>query len=122
MVRSTPYGDKKVVLLDYEISRSGATMKKLFSEFKGYLQVDGLNSYDELAKADGVTRVGCNMHARRRFDEAKTTGAEERKTLAEVGLKLYQDIYALEEEFKGSPPEVRCALRLWKSFTSLESI
>jgi transposase len=115
IVRSTPYGDKKVVLFDYEVSRGGSTMKKLFSEFTGYLQVDGLNSYDELAKTDGITRVGCNMHARRRFDEAKTTGAKEGKTLAEVGLKFYQDIYALEEEFRGKPPEVRYALRLEKS-------
>ena len=115
IVRSTPHGSKKVVLFDYEISRSGATMQKLFSEFKGYLQVDGLNSYDGLAKTEGITRVGCNMHARRRFDEAKTAGAKAGKTLAEVGLKFYQDIYALEEAFKMKPPDERYALRLEKA-------
>lgn len=115
IVRSTPYGAKKVVLFDYEISRSGATMKKLFELFKGYLQVDGLNSYDELAKMKGIIRVGCNMHARRRFDEAKATGAKDGKTLAEVGLRFYQDIYALEEEFKGKPPDERYRLRLEKA-------
>ena len=111
IVRSTPYGPKKVILFDYEISRSGETMKKLFADFKGYLQVDGLNSYDSLAKSADITRVGCNMHARRRFEEAKTTGAKEGKTLAEVGMKFYQDIYKLEDEFRPEPPDIRKKLR-----------
>lgn len=115
VVRSTPNCLKKIVLFDYEISRSGATMKRLFAEYKGYLQVDGLNSYDPLEKVDGIIRVGCNMHGRRRFDQAHTTGAKEGKTLGEIGLKFYKKIYDLEEEIREKPPDERYLLRLEKA-------
>lgn len=115
IVRATPYGTKKIVLFDYNISRAGRVMKDLFLDFKGYLQVDGLNCYDVLAKREGIIRVGCNMHARRKFEEAKVTGAKKGQTLAEVGLKFYKAIYAVEKELKEKSVEERYLLRLEKT-------
>jgi transposase len=118
-VRSTPFGMQRIVLFDYEVSRSQETAKNLFLDFKGFLQCDGLNAYDALESVD-VIRVGCNMHARRRFEAAVVVGAKSGKSLGEEGLKFYQQIYDIEELLREQPPEERfvkrneLALPIWK--------
>ena len=99
-VRSTPHAKNKIILFNYDPSRSAEVAKKLFEEFTGYLQVDGYASYNILENKNGIIRIGCNMHGRRYFEQANTEGAKSGKTLAEVGLKYYQKLYDLEEEFK----------------------
>lgn len=111
-VRSTPYGKEKIVLFNYSPSRSGETARNLFADFKGYLQCDGLSSYDTLEKQPGITRIGCNMHARRRFESAKVTGAKAGKSLGEKGLEFYGKLYDLEEKIKSEEPAERYRLRL----------
>ena len=69
LVRSTPGAEKKIILFDYSVSRSSETMKNLFAGYAGTLQTDGLSSYDCL-ESENVDHVGCNMHARRRFEQA----------------------------------------------------
>lgn len=41
-VRSTPSGKNKIILFDYDPSRSGEVAKRLLEEFRGYLQCDGV--------------------------------------------------------------------------------
>lgn len=98
-VRSTPFGLSKIVLFDYSTSRSGDAAKVLLAEFEGYLQCDGLNSYNAL-ESDVVVRIGCNMHARRRFEHAAVNGAKDGRSLGEMGLTFYKQIYDLETEIK----------------------
>lgn len=112
LVRSTPHGEKKIVLFDYSPTRGSEVVTELLSGVKGYLQVDGLNSYDQVTKQDGVTRLGCAMHARRRFEKAATAGAQAGKTLAAAGMKFFKDIYDLEEEIREKSPEERHRIRL----------
>lgn len=106
-VRSTPYGKNKIILFDYDPHRSADVAKRLLSDLKGYLQVDGYASYNSLEKQDGLIRIGCNMHGRRYFEKARVEGAKNGKSLAEAGLKFYQKLYGLEEEFRSLPPDER---------------
>jgi transposase len=99
-VRSTPHAKNKIILFDYDSSRSAEAAKKLFEDYAGYLQVDGYAGYNILENKNGLIRIGCNMHGRRYFEQANTEGAKSGKTLAEVGLTFYQKLYELEEEFK----------------------
>jgi transposase len=123
-VRCTPNNTNKIVLFDYDPHRSGEVAKKLLSEFRGYLQVDGLASYNALEKVPGITRIGCNMHGRRYFEKALTVGAKSGKTLAEVGMKFYKKLYAHEEEIRALPREDRYHKReevqkpIWDEFKS----
>jgi transposase len=110
--RSTPYGNNKIVLFDYYQSRSQESVKELFADYKGTIQVDGLNIYNVFAKLPEVTRLGCSMHGRRYFEKAATIGAKDGKTLAEVGLKFYKDLYDLEEKIRDFKPEQRFIERL----------
>lgn len=98
-VRSTPADDKKVVLFDYSPSRSSKTAKSLFPDYKGYLQADALASYNCL-ESEEVIRLGCHMHARRKFEQAAKDGAKSGKTLATYFMSEYSEIYKFEEFLK----------------------
>lgn len=99
-VRSTPHGKNKIILFDYAATRSSEAAKKLLSEYEGYVQVDGYAGYDFLSIQKNIIRIGCNMHGRRYFEQAKSEGSKSGKTLAEIGLSYYQKLYKLEEESK----------------------
>ena len=99
-VRSTPYAKNKIILFEYSRSRSSEVAKKLLEDFKGYVQVDGYAGYNFLEAKKETIRIGCNMHGRRYFEQAKVDGAKSGKTLAEIGLKYYKRLYELEEESK----------------------
>lgn len=110
-VRSTPYGPKKIILFDYSISRSGAEAAKLFLDYKGTVQCDGLESYNKVENED-VRRIGCNMHGRSKFEKAVVNGAKAGQSLGEKGLGFYKIIYDLEEEIKTKTPEEKYKIRL----------
>lgn len=99
-VRSTPHAANKIILFEYAATRSSEVAKKVFEDFSGYVQVDGYAGYNFLEDKKETIRIGCNMHGRRYFEQAKVDGAKSGKTLAEVGLKYYQQLYDLEDESK----------------------
>jgi len=121
-VRCVPTGKNKIVLFDYDPSRSAEVAKKLLSEFKGFLQVDGYASYNTLEKEIEIIRIGCNMHGRRYFEKALTVGAKPGQSLAEVAMKFYKRLYDHEEEVRSLPPDERHRLRqeiqvpIWDEF------
>lgn len=108
VVRSTPYGDKKIVLFDYSPSRKQSMIKELFLDYQGIVQCDGLNIYDVLSDC---TRIGCAMHARRRFEQAAVDGAKAGKSLGEEGLNFFKRLYDFEEEIKDKPPDEKFQAR-----------
>jgi transposase len=109
-VRATPSRKKPIVLFDYDPRRSGQVAKKLFAEYRGYLQVDGYGAYNAVSRQEGLIRLGCNMHGRRPFRHA-LDGAKQGKSLAEQGVKYYKLLYDLEEEAKGMSWPERHAFR-----------
>ena len=121
-VRTTPSLKNKIVLFDYDPHRSAAVAEKLFEGYRGVLQVDGFASYNSLERQDGVVRIGCNMHGRRKFEEAFKTGAKQGKSLAEIALKFYQRIYEVETKARGKSDEERLSIRtkeavpIWDEF------
>jgi len=110
-VRCTPYGKNKIVLFDYDPSRSGEVVKRLFAEYSGFLQVDGYSAYNALQKNEKVIEIGCNMHGRRYFEKAKTIGAKAGQTLAEVGLQFYKVLFDIEEEIREKTSDERHRIR-----------
>ncbi len=109
IVRMNPVEDKKVVLFDYAISRSGAVMKDLFEGYAGRLLCDGLESYSPLES--NLLRFGCNMHSRRKFEQAAKDGAKAGKTIAGEVMNIYKQIYDFEEGLANAPPEEKVKSR-----------
>jgi transposase len=90
--------DAPVILFDYDPSRRQSVPKELLEGFTGYLQTDGYRGYNSVATDDGVTRVGCMAHARRKFSEAvKGQGKHQRTGKAQQGLAWIQQLYRIEK-------------------------
>lgn len=121
-VRATPVSKHKIVLFDYDPHRSAKVAERLLSEYKGFLQVDGYGSYNCLEKNAALTRLGCNMHGRRKFFDAYETGAKGGASLAKEALQYYHTLYKIEEEIGDKSPEEKFIARLeqagpvWKTF------
>ena len=101
--------DKPVVLYDYDPGRSAEVPKRLLGDFKGYLQTDGYDGYNAVVAANGLTRLGCMAHARRKFTDAlKAQGRNKKRGKAHRGLSLIRKLYRVEKQarqLKLKPPE-----------------
>ena len=69
--------------------------EKFLAGYRGYLHADGYAGYNSLYAA-GATHVGCWMHARRNFFEAKDSAP----ALAHEALARIRLLYAVEAEAK----------------------
>ena len=92
--------DNPYVVYSYTPDRSAAGPERIFKDFKGYLQADAYSAYDGLYKSGQIVEVGCVMHARRKFYEARTSDAQRsHQALAWFGL-----LYDVEREAKTREP------------------
>jgi len=97
------------VLFNYEDNRAAKGAEATLGSFtQGYLQADGYDSYNSIAARQGVHRLGCMAHVRRKFYEAQGNDARR----AQHALKVIQGIYAHERVAADMGPEARRAYRL----------
>jgi transposase len=90
---SHPDGD---VVFDWRLSRRHAEASSLLAGFKGVLQTDAYAAYESFVRDnEGVVRVGCMAHARRRFNEA----LQDAPVAARFMLRLIGNLYHLESEW-----------------------
>ena len=61
---------KPVVIYDYDPSRAGSVPLRLLQDYRGYIMTDGYDGYNLLAKTEGIERLVCWAHVRRRFVDA----------------------------------------------------
>ncbi|UVW34163.1 IS66 family transposase [SAR92 clade bacterium H455] len=63
--------DEPVVLFDFDPSRSKELAARLLDGFEGFLQCDGMGSYDAIWHSKGLKQLGCFDHLRRKFVDAQ---------------------------------------------------
>jgi transposase len=107
-VRFAP-GINPIVLFDYAPGRGGKVPLELLEGFKGTLQVDGYDGYNESCNAYQLIRLGCNDHARRKFFDAFKSNSN--KSIGKRGIGFYKDLYKIEERIKNLSPAERKAVR-----------
>lgn len=83
-----PFTDGEQVLFEYHNGRSKAVPSAFLKEFKGYLQTDGYEGYNQVSQKPEVTRLMCWAHARRYFFNAREHDKRADLFLHEIG-KLY---------------------------------
>src|SRR6266404_4084492 len=109
-----PWGsaDPPAAAYTYAPGRGGEHAVKLLAGFSGVLQVDGYAVYNQLARptraGGAVTLAFCWSHLRRKFYELYVGGNQPIATEALARIKL---LYDIEAQARGSPPQVRRALR-----------
>jgi len=103
--------DKPVVLYDYDPSRSASVPTGLLEGYKGYLMTDGYDGYNEVGRSDGIERLACWAHVRRRFVEATRVQPKGKRGRADEAVSLIGKLYRIEREHKDATPEARYLAR-----------
>ncbi len=91
--------DQKAVIYEYNAAEHKNFLTNWFSEFSGYLHVDGQNIYDDMESTGRIKLVYCNTHSRRKF-EAIAKQVKSQDGLSHHALRFYQNIYHLERKAK----------------------
>ena len=115
--------DPPGVVYFYAPGRGGEHAERFLDGFDGILQVDGYAGYSRLA---GTGRKGgtplrlayCWAHCRRRLREIHDSSGSE---IAAEGLRRIAELYAIEADIRGSPPELRLAERQTRSAPLVEA-
>jgi hypothetical protein len=103
----------------YSPDRKGIHPQKHLGRFRGILQADGYAGFGELYRSGTVSEVACWAHVRRKFfDIHKANGAP----LALAALNRIGALYAIEEEARGLPPDIRRAIRLSRAGPLLDNL
>ncbi|MDQ6815702.1 MAG: IS66 family transposase [Bacteroidota bacterium] len=89
---------KKIVIFDYRKGRDREGPSEILKAFKGHLQVDGYQVYEDFGSRECIILLHCMAHARRKFSEALNND----KVRSEYVLKYMQQLYALEEHARNS--------------------
>jgi transposase len=89
--------EKPVIWFEYHPTRSAQVALAHLKNYEGYIQSDGLATYDvELGKNLRVIHAGCMSHTRRKFYEAaKNTGDT---SGANTALGFIAQLYKIEDE------------------------
>lgn len=120
LYRTSGDAERPIVLYDYAPGRGQEYPRAFLDGFHGYLQTDGYSGYNGLA---GVIRIGCWAHARRKFEEARVAVPKgKRSTTAEQGVAYCNQLFMLEEKFKGLTPEERKQQRLERAKPVLDAM
>jgi len=91
----------------YAPDRKGKRPQDHLKGYSGFLHADGYAGYEALY-GDRIREVACMAHVRRKlFDIATSTGSP----IATEALQRIAELYAIEKDIRGSPPERRVAAR-----------
>ena len=122
LYRTSGDTEHPIVLYEYQPDRKGGHAERFLEGFSGYLHADGYQGYHKLP---GTIRVvGCWAHARRKFDEALSAIAPDKRedSATWTGLKYCNDLFAWEEQFADLSPEERKSQRLEKEKPILDAL
>jgi len=123
--------DKPAVLFAYDPSRAGSVAERLLEGFTGILQADGYSGYSAVCKNNGITRVGCWDHARRKFVEAikaadtsksKKKDRKGQPSKADVALGKIRKLYTVEAKIRDLTVEEKQQARQQHSVPVLEEL
>ncbi|HEV7437418.1 MAG TPA: IS66 family transposase [Pseudorhizobium sp.] len=104
------------VAFTYAPGRGGLHAERILQGFGGILQVDGYAGYNRLIAPGrvgaGIQLAYCWAHARRKLIDITRAGTA---PIAEEGVRLIRELYAIEAEIRGLGPDARLAARQQRS-------
>jgi hypothetical protein len=114
-VRGRKYpGAPPIVLFEYDPTRSGTVAERLFLGYTGYLQADAYGGYNGICGQEGIIRVGCMAHCRRKFFEAMKT-SKKGAGLANEAIEIIRKLYEIEDAIRDKEIEERHRTRTEQS-------
>ena len=110
---------QRIVLFDYRKSRARFGPSEFLEYFKGTLQIDGYEGYNEIITRNSLIHAGCMDHVRRRFEKALDSDRER----AVYALDTMRSWYDVEREAreKGLSQTERFTMRVEKTVPSMQA-
>jgi len=97
------------VLYRYSADRRGEHPRTHLAAFRGVLQADGYAGFDGLYRDGIICEAACWAHVRRKFYDIHA--ATKQSPLAAEALRRIGELYAIEEQIIGRPPDQRRQVR-----------
>ena len=105
-------------VFDFTPNRTRAGPQRFLSGYKGHLQADAYPGYDGLFAQGDIVELACFAHARRKYDEAKTSDpARAHEALVRIGR-----LYKVEKDARNLSPETRQRVREDRARPLLDSL
>ncbi|HEX8797162.1 MAG TPA: IS66 family transposase [Terriglobales bacterium] len=116
-----PAGDTAApaVWFAYSPDRGGEHPAQHLKMFQGALQADAYAGFNQLYKDDRIQEVACWAHVRRKFYDLEQAHAS---PLAREALERIAALYAVEDEIRGRPPDLRQQVRQTHARPLLQSL
>jgi len=87
------------VVFDFTLNRSReGPINFIGKQYQGYVQADAYSGYDELFRVSEATEVGCNSHARRKFEYALDSDPVRAARLMVLWGRLYEIEHIARDE------------------------
>lgn len=99
--------------------RSGIHPQTELRDFTGLLQADGYAGFDKLYQGNGIREVACWAHFRRKIFENHATSPT---PLTTDLLDRISDLYQIEAEIRGTPPDIRRRRRQEQSRPQIDAL
>jgi transposase len=114
------------VWFQYSPDRKGDHPAKHLKEFSGVLQADAFAGYNALYAEDRavgrITEAGCWSHARRKLWDIHVRQHKLAGTLAHQALQRIGELYKVEAEIQGRPPDHRRRVRRQRTAPLLKEL
>jgi len=118
-----PYGDKAppAVCYHYSPDRKGIHPQTHLTAFAGILHADGYAGFKGLYRPDnsGIVEAACWAHVRRKFFDLTAAGAA---PVAEEALRRIGELYDIEADIRGSPPDERRKIRQQRAVPKVDTL
>lgn len=108
------------VLFEWHTGRGSDCLKRMLTDFEGFVQNDGYIAYDSFRRKHGkekILAVACMAHARRYFHEALSEGKTAREVMDQIA-----ELYRVETRLRENPDLDRRAVRQQQSVPVLEKL
>jgi transposase len=106
----------------YSPDRGGEHPQDHLRGFRGALQADAYSGWPRLFATGQVQEVACWAHARRPWWDLFLSAKRDPDSLAAQALGRIRALYAIEDQIRGQPPDVRRAQRQARAGPLLEAM
>jgi transposase len=116
-----PAGSKEspAVMFRYAPDRRGEQPKEHLKDFRGILQADAYAGFNQLYDDGRIQEAACWAHARRAFYD---THQANNSPIAAEALQRIGQLYRIEAEIRGRPPNERAQIRQARAGPLLEDL
>jgi transposase len=111
--------DAPAVWFAYSADRKGAHPEEHLRDFRGTLQADAYAGFNRLYGDGRIQAAACWAHVRRKFYDLDQAHAS---PIAKEALERIGQLYGIEGEIRGRPPEERRAVRRARAAPLVEAL